>query len=75
MAVASDSTKNDTAWLVTRDRIAGDGESRRGHRGQMGELMNITDAPDVAHLPAPDDLVEWMTYVQHRYLECQGETR
>ena len=75
MALARDAKKDDTAWLVTRDRIAGMPNPGAVIADRWGELVHITEAPDVAHLPAPDDLVEWVTYVQHRCPECEGETR
>lgn len=75
MALARDSKKDDTAWLVTRDRIAGMPNPGAVVADRWGELVHITGAPDVAHLPEPDDLVEWVDYVQHRCPECEGEVR
>jgi len=38
-------------------------------------VMHVAQAPDVAHLPVPDELVEWVDYVRHRCPECEGEAR
>jgi hypothetical protein len=75
MARARDSQKDDTAWLVTCDRIARLPSPGAIVADRWGELMHVAQAPDVAHLPVADALVEWVEYVQHRCPECEGEAR
>jgi hypothetical protein len=75
MARAGDSQKDDTTWLVTRERIAGMPNPGAVIADRWGELVHVAHAPDVAHLPVPDDLVEWVDYVRHRCPECEGEAR
>ncbi len=75
MARSRDLKKNDTEWVVTCDRIAGMPNPGAVVADRWGELMHVAHAPDVAHLPVPDELVEWVEYVQHRCPECEGEAR
>jgi hypothetical protein len=75
MARGRDSKKNDTEWVVTCDRIAGMPNPGAVVADRWGELMHVAHAPDVAHLPVPDELVEWVDYVRHRCPECEGEAR
>ena len=74
MARGRDS-ENGTEWVVTCDRIAGMPNPGAVIADRWGELMHVAHAPDVAHLPAPDELVEWADYVQHRCPECEGEAK
>jgi hypothetical protein len=69
------SHQEDTAWLVTRDRIAGLPSPGAIVADRWGELMHVAHAPDVADLPTPDELMEWVDYVQRRCPECEGEAR
>jgi hypothetical protein len=75
MARAGDGQTGETAWLVTSDRIAGLPSPGAIVADRWGELMHVASAPDVAHLPGSDELVEWVEYVQHRCPECEGEAR
>jgi hypothetical protein len=75
MAHAHDSNRDDTAWVVTRDRVMGLPNPGAVVADRWGELMHVVHAPDVARLPTPDQLVEWVDYVQHRCPECEGEAR
>jgi len=75
MARGRDSKENDTEWVVTCDRIVGMPNPGAAVADRWGELMHVAHAPAVAHLPVPDELVEWVEYVQHRCPECEGEAR
>ena len=70
-----DSKEDHTEWVVTSDRIAGMSNPGAIVADRWGELMHVARAPDVAHLPVLDELVEWVDYVQHRCPECEGEAR
>jgi hypothetical protein len=74
-ARARDSEEDDTAWLVTCDRIARLPSPAAVVADRWGEVMHVAQAPDVAYLPTPEELVEWVDYVQHRCPECEGEAR
>ena len=75
MARGRDSRADDTEWVVTSDRIAGTSNPGAIVADRWGELMHVARAPDVAHLPVLDELVEWVDYLQHRCPECEGEVR
>jgi len=75
MARGRDSRADDTEWVVTSDRIAGISNPCAVVADRWGELMHVARAPDVAHLPVLDELVEWVDYLQHRCPECEGEAR
>jgi hypothetical protein len=66
---------DETAWLVTRDRIAGLPTPGAIVADRWGEVIHVAYAPGAADLPPPDELVEWADYVQHRCPECEGEAR
>jgi hypothetical protein len=75
MARGRDSREVDTEWVVTCDRIAGMSSPGAVVADRWGELIHVAHAQDVAHLPVPDGLVEWVDYVQRRCPECEGEAR
>jgi hypothetical protein len=66
---------DDTAWLVTPERIPGLPSPGAIVADRWGEVMHVAQASNVAELPVPDELVEWADYVQHRCPECEGEAR
>jgi len=75
MARGRDSKEDDTEWVVTCDRLPGIPNPGVVVADRWGEVMHVAQAPDVAHLPVPDELVEWVDYVRHRCPECEGEAR
>jgi hypothetical protein len=75
MARGRDSMEDDTEWVVTRDRIAGMSSLCAVVADRWGELMHVAHAQDVAHLPVPDELLEWVDYLRNRCPECEGEAR
>lgn len=40
---------------------------------RWGEIMFVVEAAEVRLLPAPEELREWLTFVQSRCPECEGE--
>jgi len=75
MARAGDSQEDDTAWLVTSDRIAGLPSPAAIVADRWGELMHVAHAPDIGSLPRLDELVEWVDYVRRRCPECESESK
>ena len=75
IARGRDSQENDTEWLVTCDHIAGVPTPAAIVADRWGELMHVSYAPDIAHLPGADELVEWVDYMRRRCPECEGEAR
>jgi len=72
---ARDSKDGDVAWLVTSDRIAGLPSPVAIVADRWGELIHVAHAADIAHLPRPEELLEWIDFLQHRCPECEGEAR
>lgn len=75
MARGREAHDDNTAWLVTGERIAGLPNPGAIVADRWGELMHVAQGTALADLPRPDELVEWADYVQHRCPECEGEAR
>jgi hypothetical protein len=72
---AADLRAHDTAFIFTTDAIAGVPSPGVVVADRWGEIGYVEAAPTAAELPGPDDLVDWLRYVQSQCPECQGETR
>jgi hypothetical protein len=68
-------SEHDTEWVVTRDIVAGLGHPGVLVADRWGEIVHVAAGPDVAALPQPDELFEWVRYLQRQCPECQGEAR
>jgi hypothetical protein len=42
---------------------------------RWGEIVYIAGGVQVAELPSPHELADWVSYVQHRCPECEGEAK
>jgi hypothetical protein len=40
---------------------------------RWGEIVFVVEAAEVRLLPAPQELADWLTFVQSRCPECEGE--
>ena len=65
----------DTEWIVTQDAV--DGLPRPGVAvaDRWGEIAHVAGSSRVEDLPAPEDLIAWVGYLQHRCPECEGEAK
>lgn len=63
----------DVRTIVTTDRV--DGVPRPGVvvADRWGEIKLVTGAASASELPAADELVEWVRFVQCACPECEGE--
>ncbi len=61
--------------VVTRTAVAGMPAPSAIVADRWGEIYFGAAAEDVAALPSPDGLVEWLRYVQMKCPECEGEAR
>lgn len=66
---------HDTAVIVTTSHIADVPSPGVLVADRWGEIYYIKGTSRAADLPGPDELVEWVQYVQNECPECQGETR
>lgn len=71
----ADLPADDTAYIVTHDSVPALGAPAALVADRWGEIQFVTEAASVAHLPTPQDLVEWVQHVQHACPECEGEAR
>lgn len=69
------SAGSDTACVLTRDVVTGIPSPGIVVADQWGEIVYIGSGAQVADLPPPHELVEWVSYVQHRCPECEGEAK
>ena len=66
---------HDTTLIVTSDPIPGIPSPGVVVADRWGEIYYVTGAARAVDLPTPDDLAEWLCYVQRECPECQGEAR
>ena len=67
--------RDDTALVITRDPIIGLPGPGVLIADRWGEIAEVFHASQVALLPAPESLLEWIEHVRQRCPECEGETR
>jgi hypothetical protein len=65
----------DTACIVTGDAVAGLPVPAVIIADRWGEILHLDTAPEFPRSPSPEDLLDWLEYVQHRCPECEGEAR
>src|SRR5688572_10298742 len=66
---------DDVRVIVTCDPIAGMPSPGVLVADRWGGISDDQAAARVADLPAADDIIEWLRYVQSRCPECEGEAR
>ena len=74
-AQMSELTGDDSACVITRDRVSGVPSPSIVVADRWGEIHHVADGNTVDNLPGPDDVIEWLRYVQHHCPECEGEAR
>ena len=42
---------------------------------RWGEILHVAGGSDVADLPTPEDLLDWIRYVESQCPECEGEAK
>ena len=65
----------DLELIVTRDSIPGVSISTVLVADKWGEVVYAVGASEVSDLPSPQELVEWVNYLNNRCPECEGEAR
>jgi hypothetical protein len=71
----SDLTINDTACVVSFDAIRHVGRPSVVIADRWGEVQFAIHEAAARDLPAVDEIIDWLRYVQHQCPECQGEAR
>jgi hypothetical protein len=75
IAQMSELTTDDSACVITRDGISGVQRPGIVVADRWGEIHHVADGKTVDDLPGPDDVIEWLRYVQHQCPECEGEAK
>ena len=75
LAAATDLRSDDVQVVVTNDGVAGLPSPGVTIADRWGEIAFVQGVEHADTLPSPDDVVEWVTFVQMQCPECQGETR
>ena len=68
-------SEHETEWVVTRDIVAGLARPGVLVADRWGEIVHVAAGSDVADLPRPCELFEWVTYLQSQCPECEGEAK
>ena len=67
---ASELAAHDAACVISRDAVGGLPQPGVVVADKWGEIYFVASGP-VADLPDPDDIIEWLGYVQVQCPECQ----
>jgi len=65
----------DSAAIITTTQIEGMPSPGVVVADRWGEVYYVQAADRASELPAPDELLEWLRFVQIQCPECQGETQ
>jgi hypothetical protein len=65
----------DLELVITRDRVPGVAVPAVVVADRWGEIVFAEEKSDVADLPGPQELVDWLNYVMIQCPECEGEAR
>ena len=71
----SELTGDDSACVITRDSVSGVPNPGIVVADRWGEIRHVAGGKTVDDLPGPDDLIEWLRYVQNQCPECEGEAK
>jgi hypothetical protein len=65
----------DLEYVITLDRVPGVSAPAVVVADRWGEIVFAVAKSEVADLPAPQELMEWLKYVRNQCPECEGEAR
>ena len=65
----------DLECVITQDQVPRMSAPAVVVADRWGEVVFSAATSDVADLPAPQELVEWVSYVMNQCPECEGEAR
>jgi len=71
----SELTGDDSACVITRDSVSGVPSPGVVVADRWGEIHHVVGGKTVDDLPGPEDVIEWLRFVQHQCPECEGESR
>jgi peroxiredoxin len=75
VALRPELTAKDAECVVTRDRVPGIQSPAVVVADKWGEIVHVATASQVDHLTSPQELLDWVEYLDRRCPECEGEAR
>jgi hypothetical protein len=67
--------ERNTECVITRDVVPGTPRPGVVVADRWGEVVHVTSGSKGFGLPAPDQLLEWVDYLQQQCPECEGEAK
>ena len=61
--------------VLTRDRVSGVPSPGLIVADRWGEVVHVAFTPRVDGLPSPEELLDWLDYLDRRCPECEGEAK
>ncbi len=74
-ALSSEFNVRECICVITRDTVAGLPAPGALVADRWGEIVHVVAASEIAALPRPAELLEWVEYLENRCPECEGEAR
>ena len=65
----------DAECVVTADRVAGIEHPAVVVADRWGEIVYVATASQIDDLTSPEELLDWVDYLNRRCPECEGEAR
>ena len=75
VARRSEFTAKGAECVVTRDRVPGIRSPGVVVADRWGEIVHIATTSHVDDLTSPEELLEWLDYLDRRCPECEGEAK
>ncbi len=75
LARTSEFTSRDAECVVTADAVPGVQSPAVVIADKWGEIDHVATAAQVEDLPSPDELLDWIDYLDRRCPECEGEAK
>lgn len=75
MARKSEFTAQNSECVITRDPVPGIPDLGVVVADRWGEIAHVSTPPRVDDLPAAEELLEWVDYLERRCPECEGEAK
>ena len=75
VARRSEFTAKDAECVVTRDRVPGIQSPAVLVADRWGEIVHIATTSQVDDLTSPEEVLDWVDYLDRRCPECEGEAK
>ena len=75
VARRSEFTAKDAECVVTADRVPGIQSPAVVIADRWGEIVHVATTSQVDDLTSPEELLEWVDYLDRRCPECEGEAK